>query len=1090
MGMKNNIKRLLVFAICFTMICSFAPVYATGEARTSKDISTVDEKTEIEQNNTNTESTLKSEEPNKDQNEEKVQIDEPKETPSNKSTNVTESKELNTVGISYRSHIQDYGWESNWSKSISGTVGKSKRLEAIQVKLDDTTNGNIEYKTHIQDYGWESSWKKNGESSGTSGKAKRLEAIQIRLTGELANKYDVYYRVYAQNYDWLDWAKNGEKSGTQGFALRLEAIEIKLVEKGTTAPGRTDVPFKKVNLKYQSHVADIGWQNAVNDGVLSGTTGRVLQMEALNISLIDPEVSGSIKYRAHVQNIGWQSWVNSGKDAGTTGKNLRMEALQIELTGEMAKNYDIYYRLHVANFGWLGWAKNGEMAGTTGWSYAIEAVEIKLVKSGGQAPGSIDNHYVPAHWNTSLTQIEESTKVNIVPNSLSQIKAMNTATSMEVVASMKYGNKITQQVKKEVSIKSVENNGFEMDFGNYGKHQVTITYKKNGKVLGSTQQEIGIVASEYNLAPLSATFPVVYFSLSIWDINTSAQTGKTIPTVVMLDRPSAYNWNNLPEGVYGMPYLTKSEMAKTSNFKMYAEYIKDLYKLSPNAKFNLYVNDITCSFIHDAIYANGIPEGQYTITMLSDGSATFNIMNSTYNIANPEEKHQELIKKWNTAKEYAYKNGKNATGWTWHSNWDCMYAVLASEPNAQWWVARNNLFTSGDNNVFAEKIRAAVTVKNVNTLLQNLSAKGEATVSAFKNLYNFNDGYFNEAQKQGKKAMMILGTYVYNEKGFDDYARLTQLYYGDEYLYYYKGHPNTPTGLYPNKQAELDELGIDDVDSNVAAELILFFNPEISLSGYGTSTFNTASSEMACGLYNMDKKKALAYPGVDYNGIDWFASAITTSTDSKIRDLCPNDNTCYLVEFSDELLASDEYDLAIFNATKGNLKYYSLDKNGEYQLVNTIIDGSRISYSSHVADIGWMNDVKEGNISGTVGKAKAMEAFVSQLGSVEYSGSLEYRAHVADIGWQNWVGEGNVAGTEGKSKAVEALSIRLTGEIEKNYDVYYRVHSQDYGWLGWTKNGANAGTEGLAKQVEAMQVQLVEKGQKAPGSTSNSFIKK
>jgi len=36
--------------------------------------------------------------------------------------------------------------------------------------------------------------------SGTSGEAKRLEAIQIKLYGEMANRFDVYYRVHAQSY--------------------------------------------------------------------------------------------------------------------------------------------------------------------------------------------------------------------------------------------------------------------------------------------------------------------------------------------------------------------------------------------------------------------------------------------------------------------------------------------------------------------------------------------------------------------------------------------------------------------------------------------------------------------------------------------------------------------------------------------------------------------------------------------------------------------------------------------------------------------------------------------------------------------------
>lgn len=74
--------------------------------------------------------------------------------------------------------------------------------------------------------------------------------------------------------------------------------------------------------------------------------------------------SGGIRYRAHVQNIGWQGWKQNGELAGTKGKSLRMEAIQIELTGELARYYDVYYSAHVQQLGWLGWAKNGESAGT------------------------------------------------------------------------------------------------------------------------------------------------------------------------------------------------------------------------------------------------------------------------------------------------------------------------------------------------------------------------------------------------------------------------------------------------------------------------------------------------------------------------------------------------------------------------------------------------------------------------------------------------------------------------------------------------------------------------------------------------------
>ena len=46
----------------------------------------------------------------------------------------------------YKTHVQDYGWSNYISEGVSGTVGKSKRLEAIKMKLDlGSYEGSIEY---------------------------------------------------------------------------------------------------------------------------------------------------------------------------------------------------------------------------------------------------------------------------------------------------------------------------------------------------------------------------------------------------------------------------------------------------------------------------------------------------------------------------------------------------------------------------------------------------------------------------------------------------------------------------------------------------------------------------------------------------------------------------------------------------------------------------------------------------------------------------------------------------------------------------------------------------------------------------------
>ena len=163
----------------------------------------------------------------------------------------------------------------------------------------------------------------------TTGRSKRLEAIKIKLT-EIAEHYDVYYRVHVQELGWMDWASN-EQQVQAGYSYRIEAIQIELVEKGGKAPGDTTRPFIQHYISYKTHVQDYGWLGKVYDGNLSGITNRAKQLEAIAITLERAQYSGSIEYRTHVEDIGWQSWKSNGTIAGTMDKVKEWEAIEIRL---------------------------------------------------------------------------------------------------------------------------------------------------------------------------------------------------------------------------------------------------------------------------------------------------------------------------------------------------------------------------------------------------------------------------------------------------------------------------------------------------------------------------------------------------------------------------------------------------------------------------------------------------------------------------------------------------------------------------------------------------------------------------------------
>ncbi len=311
----------------------------------------------------------------------------------------------------YCAHIQNKGWEKVAKKNgeLSGTTGSALRLEGIRIKLEGNPNVGIQYTTHVQDYGW-MPWSSDGELSGTEGEAKRLEALKIQLTGKDKDKYDVHYRVHAQNVGWMNWAKNGAAAGTAGYGYRLEALQIVVVKKGesiTSVVGNPTAACAEAyrdknhggepqvgnatttNVSYRTHVQNVGWQAWKTNGGFSGTSGRSLRLEGINVKLSNKDYTGGIRYKTHIQNIGWEkNWRVDGEMSGTSGRSLRLEAIEIELYGEMAKHYDIYYRVHAQDVGWMGWAANGSNAGTAGYGRRLEGIQIVLVPKGSAAPAA------------------------------------------------------------------------------------------------------------------------------------------------------------------------------------------------------------------------------------------------------------------------------------------------------------------------------------------------------------------------------------------------------------------------------------------------------------------------------------------------------------------------------------------------------------------------------------------------------------------------------------------------------------------------------------------------------------------------------
>lgn len=293
------------------------------------------------------------------------------------------------IDVIYQSHVQNIGWQDEISNgAMSGTEGYSLRVEALKIRLGNSAPSGlkIKYRTHVQNVGWQD-WVYDGNLAGTTGQSLRIEAVEIKLEGTDADKYTVKYQAHVQNEGWQDWVSDGQTAGTTGKSERVEALRVVIEKKSEVANSSENTLNNYSNLSsdldisYKTHVQNIGWQDYVANGNLSGTEGQSLRLEAINVVLGQNAPEGlKLKYKTHVQNIGWQDWVYGGSNSGTEGQSLRLEAIQMQLEGTDADKYSIQYQVHVENEGWLPWVSDGQIGGTIGKSQRLEAIRIKIVK--------------------------------------------------------------------------------------------------------------------------------------------------------------------------------------------------------------------------------------------------------------------------------------------------------------------------------------------------------------------------------------------------------------------------------------------------------------------------------------------------------------------------------------------------------------------------------------------------------------------------------------------------------------------------------------------------------------------------------------
>ncbi|WP_051355712.1 Ig domain-containing protein [Acetobacterium malicum] len=211
----------------------------------------------------------------------------------------------------------------------------------------------------------------------------------------MKNKFQFVFRLFLAFMLLLTTIPIGVIAETQEYA----DVQIPIVAEDNVQLSEESVSVHTDTMTtpscfYRTHVQNEGWQEWKSNGGMSGTSGKGLRLEGIEIKLDQQGCDLGVSYSTHVQNIGWQGSKIDGVTSGTSGQGLRLEAIRINLTGSDAELFDIYYQVHVQNYGWLDWAKNGAEAGTQGLGLHLEGINILIFPKGSVAPGATMTPYV------------------------------------------------------------------------------------------------------------------------------------------------------------------------------------------------------------------------------------------------------------------------------------------------------------------------------------------------------------------------------------------------------------------------------------------------------------------------------------------------------------------------------------------------------------------------------------------------------------------------------------------------------------------------------------------------------------------------
>lgn len=369
-------------------------------------------------------------------------------------------------------------------------------------------------------------------------------------------------------------------------------------------------------------------------------------------------------------------------------------------------------------------------------------------------------------------------------------------------------------------------------------------------------------------------------------------------------RGKTANPDKLPPNVTVMGEITETQDYYPSDSKRFMAYARKLYATYPNAHFNLYCDDLRAQAEVLYFSFNNIPESQYNVHLLSDGTGSYSYIKK-YLYEQSEEIDEEIentTNKWNNLaywyneyKERA-KKGQIDEGRFLNNNMGACYIMwaAASQDNIDYYLQWPELMISDspEVNQYLDTMVHRVK-KQPSEIYEELP---EAQRAEFLDLVlsasgltqeQYDETYLPGIKDGTKKYMIISGTSTASEGGtFETRVNALMEHFGEEYTYLYKPHPSWPASKVQGRTEYLESKGITELPAQTPMEVILIAYPQVNLGGYKSSLYMNITGEHVK-FFFADKPQDLADPLPDLFQLGKYPDAVFVTSNSEVKVITP-----------------------------------------------------------------------------------------------------------------------------------------------------------------------------------------------------------